>query len=165
MFIPFDELPEDARIWVYQADRILALGEKEIIKKELLEFTTSWLAHGHPLQSSFTILEDCFVVLAVNENVNDASGCSIDLSTNVMKHVGTISGIDFFNRTVVSFEINGELRQFKMNELKQKFQDGILDKDSVTFNTLADTSGALRQNWRMAASKNWVKRYIEPAYL
>ena len=161
MFIPFSDLPDNARIWIYQADKVIGSSERSLIEKELFDFTSTWSAHGIALQSSFTILENRFVVLGVNEQANEASGCSIDMSTNVMKGIFKLTGIDFFSRTLVPFEINGEIIQFKINELKQKLKENMWNVDSVTFNTLADTVGALRDNWRLKASKSWISRYIE----
>lgn len=161
MFIPFDELPANARIWIYQADKVIGALERSIIERELFDFTSTWSAHGIALQSSFTILENRFVVLGVNEQVNDASGCSIDMSTNVMKGIFKLTGIDFFNRTLVPFEIKGEIIQFRLDQLKQKLKEGMWNEDSVTFNTLADSVGALRENWRLKASESWISRYIE----
>lgn len=162
MFVPFNELPDRARAWVYLADKAIEPKEKSTIETELLDFTTGWTAHGQPLESSFIILEDRFVILAVNEQLNDASGCSIDKSTAILKAIGQSIGVDFFNRTFVLFEISGVLKQFGLKELKQKFRDCAWDEYSLTFNTIADTIGELRQNWKIPASKSWIKRYIEP---
>lgn len=139
----------------------ISVDDRSIIERELFDFTSTWSAHGIALQSSFTILENRFVVLGVNEQVNDASGCSIDMSTNVMKGIFKLTGIDFFNRTLVPFEIKGEIIQFRLDQLKQKLKEGMWNEDSVTFNTLADSVGALRENWRLKASESWISRYIE----
>lgn len=162
MFVPFKNLPDHARIWVYQADRRIDPKEKLTIENNLSEFTSDWMAHGQPLQASFTILENYFVILAVNENVNDASGCSIDQSTQVMRQISEITGINFFNRTLVPFEISDEVKQINLSDLKQKYQEGLWNEHSIIFNTLAGSIEELRRNWRMKASMSWVKRFIKP---
>lgn len=162
MFVPFIQLPDNARIWIYQADRLIEPEQRKILENELLAFTSTWVAHGHPLESSFAVLEDHFVVLGVNEQVNQVSGCSIDQSTHAMRHLQQLTGIDFFNRTIVPFEIDGKVKQFSTQELRRKFATGELNGDSVTFNILENTLGALRHCWRIPAAKSWLKRYIEP---
>jgi len=162
MFIPFDNLPDQARIWIYQSDRRISPEQQELIESALIDFASDWKAHGQPLEASFTVLNNYFVVIGVNEEKAGASGCSIDASFNVMKQITAQTGIDFFNRTLVPFFIDNELRQFELQELKQKFRDGILTQASLTFNTLAETAGTLRQNWKIPASDSWLKRYIEP---
>ena len=162
MFVPFNTLPDHARIWIYLADRTIEQNERSIIERELWDFTTSWTAHGQPLEASFLILENRFVVLGINEQLNDASGCSIDKSTTILKAIGQSIGLDFFKRTFVLSEMDGDLKEFGLKDLKQKFRDGAWNEHSMTFNTLAVTAGALREKWRVQASESWIKRYIEP---
>jgi hypothetical protein len=162
MFVPFVKLPDRARIWIFQADRIIEPLERAVVDKELLAFTTSWKAHGNTLEASYAILEDFFIVLGVDEEKNSASGCSIDLSTQIIKQLEQDTGINFFNRTLVPFEIDGKVKQFRIDELKKKFTDQELNENSVTFNILADTIGTLRHGWRIPVSQSWIKRYITP---
>jgi hypothetical protein len=162
MFVPFIQLSDAARIWIYQADRFIEPEQRRILEDELLAFTSTWMAHGHPLESSFAIFEDHFIVLGVNEQMNEVSGCSIDQSTQAIRHLQQRTGIDFLNRTLVPFEIAGKVKQFPTQELRQKFATGELNRDSVTFNILENNLGALRHCWRIPAYKSWLKRYIGP---
>jgi hypothetical protein len=162
MFIPFSKLPDHSRVWIYQANRIIEAEVRSIIEEQLISFTSSWVAHGHPLQSSFILLDDYFIVLAVDEQIGGASGCSIDSSTNAMKQIAEITGLDFFDRKIVAFEIDQEVKQLQLGDLKQKFKDGVLDENTITFNTLADSVGVVRKNWRIPVKESWVKRYIQP---
>ncbi|HEX5171068.1 MAG TPA: hypothetical protein VFW11_17955 [Cyclobacteriaceae bacterium] len=162
MYVPFSKLPDHARVWIYQSNKFIEPAQRLILERELLAFTSTWAAHGKSLEASFSILEDHFVVLAVDENQNGASGCSIDLSTHTIKHLEELTGIDFFDRGLIPFEINGQVTQIRIQELKEKFNSGELSEDSVTFNILADTIDSLRHMWRIPASKSWIKRYIGP---
>jgi hypothetical protein len=165
MFISFNELPDHARVWIYQSDRIITPGIKSVIEEQLNLFTSSWVAHRQPLQSSYTFLEDYFIVLAVDEQVSGASGCSIDSSTHAMKQIEEITGLDFFDRTIVAFKIDNKVMQLQLGELKQKFKEGVLNENTITFNTLADSVGVVRKNWRIPVKESWVKRYIQPVPL
>jgi hypothetical protein len=78
MYIPFNQLPPDSKIWIYQADRVFSDTEEKIIAERLKSFCSQWAAHGHPLQTSFKIEHNQFIVLSVDENTAGASGCSID---------------------------------------------------------------------------------------
>lgn len=162
MFIAFNELPDQARVWIFQADKIMESEIKAFIEEKLMSFTSSWAAHGQPLQSSYLLLDDYFIVLAVDENMNAASGCSIDQATDAIKHIANATGLDFFNRKIVSFEIDQKVKQFDLKDLRQKFKERVLSKNTIIFNTLVDTAGALRQYWRIPVQESWVKRYIEP---
>ena len=165
MFVSFDQLPDHSRVWVYQANNIITPAVQSVIEEQLALFTSSWSAHGASLRSSFIILDDYFIALAVDESLAGASGCSIDSSTSAMKQIAAKTGIDFFDRKIVSFEIDQKVKQFGLDELKQKFKDGLLNDKTITFNTLADTVGSVRRNWRIPIQESWLKRYIQrPAF-
>ena len=98
MYVSFNELPQSARVWVYQANRTLTASEKEAISNYLTKATNQWAAHGAPLKSSFTITEDRFVIIAADEAFNAASGCSIDKSTHFIQSLEREYGVDMFDR-------------------------------------------------------------------
>lgn len=160
MWVNFETLPDTSRIWIYPSERKFLLNEEQLIADELMKFTQHWGAHGVPLQASFKILENQFIVIAVNEENAGASGCSIDSSVRVLKYLQHQLGIDFFNRNLVPFLLAGQIQMIPMVDLKQKFTDGIWNGATVTFNTLAVTMGDLRNNWRLSAEKSWVRRYM-----
>src|ERR1043165_661189 len=103
MYIPFEQLPPDARLWIYQAERRFTDDEEKIISASLREFCSQWSAHGNPLETSFLIKYNQFIILSVNENAADASGCSIDGSVRVLKELSKRFDNDLFNRTGVAF--------------------------------------------------------------
>ena len=82
MLVDFDTLPEESRVWIYQANR--SFSEKEIsqLKEQLNIFIEAWTAHGKDLQAGYKIVYKRFIVLALNQNLNKATGCSIDASVH-----------------------------------------------------------------------------------
>jgi hypothetical protein len=92
------KLPLDARVWVYQSNRILTDLDKQTILTASKQFVSEWAAHGTSLQSDVEIISDYFLVLAVDENIASASGCSIDSSVKFVKAIGKELNIDFFSR-------------------------------------------------------------------
>ena len=81
----FDQMPDDARLWVYQCNRKFSPAEIEGINSSLQEFLASWDAHGIALKSSYRLYYDQVIVLAVDQSSHGASGCSIDASVAFMK--------------------------------------------------------------------------------
>lgn len=159
MHVDFSQLPETSRVWIYQANRSLSGREKKEAETMLHEFTSQWAAHGNPLKTSFIILNDRFLVLAADESYNGASGCSIDSSVHVVKAIGSKTGLDFFDRSIVCFWINDEIKDIFSHELKQKYLDGIWNAGTLTFNTLASTKKELDENWLVEAGNTWLRRY------
>ncbi len=78
MSVPLTQLPDTARVWVYGVDRPLDPPESATVRAELLAFVDQWTAHGAELLASVELVEDRFVIVAVDEASASASGCSID---------------------------------------------------------------------------------------
>ena len=97
----FPELPDSSRIWLHLANRKLESSEEEFLKQELTVFLDSWSAHGKRLQCNATLLFSQYLIFSVDENIESASGCSIDSSVHFAKRMGSELGIDFFTRLEV----------------------------------------------------------------
>jgi hypothetical protein len=161
MYVPFESLPDTARVWVYQADRKLSSDEVKTISSWLTSFTDQWAAHNQPLRASFTVKDEHFIVLAVDEQYNEASGCSIDTSARMMQMISEKTGIDFFTRTNVAFWINNTVQLIRVAELSRKRDEGFWDAHSLMYNTAVVTVGDLKTNWLVRASESWLKRYLK----
>jgi hypothetical protein len=157
MHIPFNTLGPTAKTWIYQADRKLSASEIARVSDRLKEFTQQWLVHGAPLEASYEVRYDQFVILAANDS---ASGCSIDTSVRIMKEIGAETGIDFFNRNLVAFKYPEEIKLIDLALLKQAFQKGSWDEDTLVFNNAASTLSELNEHWLAPAGTTWLKRYI-----
>lgn len=160
MYIPFNQLPPHARVWIYQADRALAETEQAEIKPLLERFATDWSSHGKGLQASADLLHDRFLVLANNETVTSASGCSIDKSVSFVRELEQRFGVSFFDRTRLAFLQDDEVKLVGMNEMKEKVAAGEIEKNTLYFDTLVNNYGELQQDWPRPAGSSWLSRYF-----
>ena len=159
MYVPFDSLEDSARIWIYQSGRKLTEAEKSTISDELLAFTQQWTAHGNPLKTSFKIFHDQFIVLAADENFNEASGCSIDGAVRVIKQVDQQYDLSLFDRMKVAF-LKEQVKVIDQGDLLKSFELGIWRHDTLTFNNVLNTKGELNTHWIVPANNTWLKRYL-----
>jgi hypothetical protein len=137
-----NDFPETAKVWLYQSDRAFTTAEKITIEKQLTDFINEWAAHGTKLKAKSELVGDFHIVLAVDESVYGASGCSIDASVRFIKSLGDQFGIDFFNRMNFLVESNNGLKLVHFSDLKNY-------PDSYFYQPLVETLGNLRTNWRI----------------
>ena len=52
MRVPFTEMPPDARLWIFAAERPLSDTEQESLLAVVDEFLEHWAAHGAPLAAA-----------------------------------------------------------------------------------------------------------------
>ena len=160
MFVPFEKIKDSSRIWIYQANRKFNSQESQIISKALSAFSEGWLVHGSPMQASFDLRFDQFVILAADEDANAASGCSIDDSVRTFKRLGSELTIDFFDRTLVAFKKDAHVFTISSSDLKAKLSEGLWNSDTLVFNNLVNTKRDLNQTWLVPAGTSWLKRYL-----
>lgn len=159
MYIPFQEMPAQARIWVYQASRALQEVEIDQISQTLTEGCQAWEAHGAPLQASFEIRYNQIIIIAVNEAMNAASGCSIDASTRWFKSLGDSLQIDFFSRDVAVVR-HEQVGLIALGQLKSAVLAGSLQATDRIITPLLQTVKEYRESWTSTAEESYLKRYF-----
>lgn len=159
MYVPFDELEDSARVWIYQSGRRFTESEKNTISETLSAFTHQWVAHGNPLKTSFMIFHDQFIVLAADENFEQASGCSIDGAIRTIQEIDKKFNLDLFNRTKVAF-FKEEILVVNQTDLLKSLEQGAWKQDTLMFNNVLNTKGELATKWILPANQSWLKRYL-----
>jgi hypothetical protein len=159
MFVDFNTLPQTSRIWIYQADKPFTARDKDFISGFLPRYCEGWVAHGQPLKASFEIKFDQFIILAVDEEFNATSGCSVDDSVRAIKQIEEATGLDFFNRQRIAF-FKDDVMTFELSGLKQKLATGMWNEATLTFNNLVTAKYQLEKEWLVPAGSTWLKRYI-----
>ena len=109
MLANFHTLPEESRIWLYAAENALSKDQKNYILNVISEDLKVWNAHKKPLTAGVTILENHFIVIALDESKNKASGCSIDTLQKTIQKIEKKLSIPFMNRLNIFCEIEGRL--------------------------------------------------------
>lgn len=159
MYIPFDQLADHSRIWLYQADRNLSESEVTQVKNVLSNFCEQWVAHQQPMHTSFDILHNRFIVLAADEEKCMASGCSIDSSVAVIRKLGNLLAVDFFKRTDIAFMKNDIVDSLPLPIFKKQLANGTLSSSLEVFNTLAERKSQLT-DLLIPVEKSWLSRFI-----
>ncbi len=159
MFVPIDEMPENARIWIYQTDRFLTEQEASALTDSLITFCEHWTAHKKNLKASAALFHRCLLVLAVDETQQEASGCSVDKSVNFLHAVEEELGVGFFDRYSVAWKNEeGELQLSNKEEFETLVRQEVIQAETLVFNNLIQTIGQLRTNWEIPFSKSWHSR-------
>jgi hypothetical protein len=161
MFVDFEVMPGDSRIWIYQSNRALSESEVVSIENECKAFLTQWTAHGAGLKSSAIVMYSRFVILCVDEKEAEASGCSIDSSVHFIQSLGNALKIDFFNRTLIAFLIDNEVNTERLSDVKNGLTQSAIKGDTLTFNNLIQNKSQLENNWIIPVSDSWLGRYFK----
>lgn len=151
-------ISENSRIWIYQSDRAFSPAEEQAVRQQLNEFTGQWKAHGQELLTEGTVLYGRFIVIAVDEQQAEASGCSIDSSTRLIKDLEKKLGVDLFNRFNMAYRIGDEVISCSREEFEQLISEGKITEDTIVFNNLIQTAGELKNSWEIPFKESWHAR-------
>ena len=160
MLVDFNTLPETSRVWIYQANRSFTETEIEEIKLKLDTFIENWTAHGSDLQSGYEVKYKRFIVIALNQNLNAATGCSIDASVHFIQQLEKEYNVDLMDKMNVSYK-QGEFIAYKpLNEFKQMAKQRAVSKNTLVFNNLVANKAEYIENWEVPASESWHSRFL-----
>ena len=160
MWVNFDELPLQSRVWVFQSNRIMSASEQSSIDTAVKEFVQKWSTHGVQMLASHVLYHNCFVVIAADEQKQSASGCSIDSFTALFKAFGTKYNLSFFDRFSIAYKLKDEVLISNLNEFKKLIAEGRVTQDSLVFNNLIDQRQDLYSKWEIPLKESWQKRYL-----
>jgi len=159
MFVEFNDLPESARVWVYQANRDMREAEQAAVLDFLKAEVNTWVTHGMPMRGSVQIRFNRMVLIAADTDFQQPSGCSIDSSTGWLQELGKNTGLDFFDRSIGYFE-DEKLKFFSVFEAKKQVSGGIIQPDTPVVNLQVNTVRELNNSWVIPASESFLSRYF-----
>lgn len=160
MLTEFKNLPDDSRVWVYQANRKLSDQEVVEIKEKSEEFLTKWTAHGAALEAAVEMKYNRFIVIGLNQANASASGCSIDASVHFIQSLQEKYDIDLLDKMNVTF-YSGEYIAYKpLDDFRKMAKDKSVSKNTVVFNNLVNTKAEYLENWEVPAKDSWHSRFL-----
>lgn len=160
MLVNFDTLPEESRVWIYQANRSFTENEITEITSKLEVFIEAWTAHGKDLQAGFKIVYKRFIVIALNQNLNNATGCSIDASVHFIQQLEKDYTIDLMDKMNVSYKQGEFIAHKTLIDFKKMARQNAVSKNTIVFNNLVVNIAEFKENWEVPASQSWHSRFL-----
>lgn len=161
MIVPFDTLPNDARIWIYPAHRSFSEAEQAEVQDALTQFLSQWTAHSQDLEAGFELRYNRFIVIGVNQYSAQASGCSIDASVRFIQELEKQFDLVLLDKMNVTFRQGAFLAYKPLNEFIKMAKAKSVSKETIVFNNLVDTVEDYKQFWEVPAGDSWHNRFIK----
>jgi hypothetical protein len=160
MFTEYKNLPNNARVWIYQSDREFTSKEIEIVSVKAVDFINQWTRHGDDLKGSFTFKYNQFLILAVDETFNTVSGCSIDSSVRFIQALEKELQLDLMNKMNVTFKDNEHINLVKLADFQRFAKEQKITSETIVFNNMVATKEDFENNWEIPAKESWHKRFL-----
>ena len=161
MLVDFNTLSEESRVWIYQANRSFSDEEILAIEAKISTFIEAWTAHGKDLQAGFKIVYKRFVVLALDQDLNAATGCSIDASVHFIQQLEKEYAVDLMDKMNVSYKQGEFIAHKSLIDFKKMAKQKAVSKNTIVFNNLVHNIAEFNENWEVPASESWHSRFLK----
>ena len=71
--VPFDSLPDDARVWCFAAEPEPGPGETALLLDSMKQFIEQWTAHRHDLAAGLIWMHQRFLLVGLDEGHVDSA--------------------------------------------------------------------------------------------
>lgn len=154
-------MKNNLKLWVFQSKRTLTSPEIQDISEKINAFVQSWDAHNHALKANFSIEENRFIVITVDENQTVASGCSIDKLNGLMRQIDSQYQLDLMNRLWVSYQPKeGKINTLLLSDFKKNIKEEKIPEDSWVYNLSVSTVTEYKEKFKLPLKDSWAASFL-----
>ena len=162
MLVPFKSLPKDSRIWIFPSSKELDFQKKVKIKERLIKFISDWTSHNKNLQASFELPYNRFIVVGLNQNLQNASGCSIDALMNLIQIFEKEFNLILLDRMNVLYRDKTKKIEYStIKDFLKMVKSKSINSSTTVFNNLVINKEEYMNLWEVPAMNSWHSRYFK----
>ena len=155
--VPFEALPDSARVWVFGSDKPLSDEGTKALLEGVDRHLADWKAHGAPLTVSREWRDGRFLVVGVDQSTAGATGCSIDGLFRVLQQLEREVGASLVGGGRIFYrDDHAAVQSASRDEVSQLASTGVVTKDTVVFDTSLTDLGTFRACFERRAKDSWV---------
>ncbi len=154
--VQIDVLPDDARAWVFGADKTIKAPASDTLLREVEGFLSQWNAHGSPLTVGRDWKYGRFLTVAVDQSTAGASGCSIDGLFRTLKGLEPKLGASLVTSGLIFFrDENGVIQSVDRDQFTALGAEGKIARGTRVFDLTVTTLGEWRARFELNAEDSW----------
>lgn len=156
------QLNDSDRIWIFSSSNDLNSQIQDQIITQIESFLSQWEAHGKELVSRVWIENDRFIIIAVNESFEKASGCSIDKMMKFISQIEQRFELNLTDRSLIYYENENEsIISQKFNEIRGSVNSGKISENTIIYNTAINSGSQFKNDWKLKAGESWISKYFQ----
>ena len=160
MFVDFNEIPEDAKVWVYPSSRKFYPNEIEGIEEKIKTFVENWKSDDEDFKASYKFLHNRFIVLTADDVATALNNVDIDTSVSFILSLQQEYEVELLDRMNVCFK-QGEHVQYKdLKDFKKLLKNKALTGKTIIFDNLITTKQDFEHNWEIPIEESWYNRFL-----
>ena len=161
MFVDFEEIPEDAKVWVYPSSRKFYPNEIEALEEKVKTFVESWKSDDATFKASFKFLYNRFIILTADDIATELSNADMDAAVSLILNLQETYEVALLDRMNVCFK-QGEHVQYKdLKDFKKLLKNKALTGKSIIFDNLVNTKQDFDNYWEITIEESWYNRFLK----
>ena len=101
-----------------------------------------------------------FIIIAVNQDVQAATGCSIDSSVEFIQSLEKKYNVDLLDKMNVTFKQGEHIAHKPLIDFKKMVKDKSVTENTIVFNNLINTVQEYNESWEVLALDSWHSRFF-----
>ena len=160
MYVDYNALPENAKVWVYPSNRKFYPNEIEEIEEKIKNFIESWKSEDENFKASYQFLYQRFIIFIVDVDAIALTNEDIDTSVSFILSLQETYDVSLLDKMNVCFK-QGEFVQYKeLKDFKKLLKNKALTGKSIIFDNLISIKQDLDNHWEMPIEESWYNRFF-----
>jgi len=153
--------PDHSRVWIYASDKEIPEALIWDVNNKIYSFSQQWISHQKALRATGGLLHGYFLILVVDQQANQAGGCSIDESVRFIQNLGASYQLDFFNRNLFYYLKESSVKTISRSELLNAEIPVDINQDTLFFDNLVMDKISFQKNWLKPLKDSWHSKFIK----
>jgi hypothetical protein len=150
------DIPDESRLWIVPADRLLTLDEQSEISSRLSSFFDGWHSHGRKVVAQSSIVHDQLIVVGAYVPGDHVYGCGIDASVHELEQIADVIGFARASVLDVFFSADNGVRNVSRPDFASLAKNGDVSKETIVFDTSLTSAGEWKSgSFSRPVSESW----------
>jgi len=161
MIIDFNEIPKQAKVWVFPSSRKFYPQEIAGLKERIEGFLTDWDNQELAINCSYLFKYDRFIIISVDDTEQALSLQAHDLLVTFIQELEKIFEVILIDKINVCYK-QGEFVQYKdLKEFKKMMKAKGVSQKTIVFNNMITLKEELDYDWEINIMDSWLGRLLK----
>jgi hypothetical protein len=160
MFVDYNTISEDAKVWVYPSSRKFYPTEIEEVEQKIKTFVENWKADDENFKASYQFLYHRFIIFVADVSETTITNADIDASVSFILALQETYKIELLDKMNACFK-QGEFVQYKeLKDFKKLVKNKAVTGKTIIFDNLVNNKEDLENFWEISIENSWYNRFL-----
>jgi hypothetical protein len=160
MFVDYESITDDAKVWIYPSSRKFYKTEIEAIESAIKTFVDDWKKEDDDFKASYKFLYDRFIVLVADDEKSPLTNTAIDASVGFILKLQETYNVQLLDKMNVCFK-QGEFVQYKeLKDFKKLVKNKAVTAKTIIFDNLITNNHDFKNFWEITIEDSWYNRFL-----